>query len=67
MSMLSSLSTCLTDAVVTMMHTTRAVTESIDGSAVDVCVMSGIAGNIERDLVVTLTTDYGNASMSIVK
>ena len=51
----------LTDAVVAMIDTQLYVTEGQETS-IDVCVTSGIIGNIERDLIATLEINDGTAS-----
>ena len=52
--------------MVSMIYATQSVTESSNGATVDVCVNSGIMGNIELPLTVTLTTNNGKASKSTV-
>ena len=52
---------CLTDALVAMTDSQLSVTEA-DEESIDVCIVSGVSGNIEDDLVVIVEISDGTAS-----
>ena len=52
---------CLTDALVAMTDSQLSVTEA-DEESIDVCIVSGVSGNIEVDLVVIVEISDGTAS-----
>ena len=55
----------LTDSLVAMTNTQLSVTEG-QGAFTDVCINSGIVGNIELELIVTLEINDGTASKNKV-